>query len=156
VLDRTVSTHEGWLRLFDYCGWPLAKVAATWGQPLAYVEEVLNELSMQPIPQRRQIPALPKTKAEAQERRDVIRLLYRQGPSLESLVQQFAYYSREVLERVVQQPLETEAGKAWAKRHIGRQQCPAVQAGQRLCSCGCMRPVHGKRKWARESCRKKA
>ena len=149
------SAHASWLRLWEM-GWSLERIAATWAQPPAHVEAVVNELSMQPIPQRRQVPALPRTKAEAEERRDVIRLLYRQGQSVESLTQHLLYYVPEVLERIVRQPLETTAGKAWAKRHLGGPPRLVARAGQRCCACGCLRRVSGKRKWARESCRKKA
>jgi hypothetical protein len=131
------STHTSWLRLWEM-GWSLERIASTWAQPLAYVEEVLNELSMQPIPQRRQVPRLPATPAEAQERRDLIRLLHRQGASVDELGRRFFYYSPEVIEKIVKQPLETARGEAWGTRGVCRCGCGAsVKAGQRWATSGC-------------------
>jgi hypothetical protein len=150
------STKLAWLSLVEQHGWSIDKIVQIWNVPVEEVREVLDFLSMEPIPHRRHVPALPRSKAEAQERRDVIRLLYRQGQSLESLAQQFLYYSHEVLARVVKQPLETAAGKAWARKPPDVLPRPVAQVGPRRCACGCRRAVSGKRKWAREGCRKKA
>jgi hypothetical protein len=143
------------LALVEEFGWPVERISQIWNVPVSEVAETLSQLSMEPTPQRRQVPALPRSKAEAQERRDVIRLLYRQGQSVESLAKRFLYYSHEVLGRLVTQPLETERGKAWARKPPDVLPRPVTQVGPRRCACGCGRVVSGHRKWARERCRKK-
>jgi hypothetical protein len=158
-LEKSRNTYRAWLELWEL-GWPLERIAETWSYSLEYVEAVLDELSIGPLPPRfRRILPLPATKKKARERRDVMRLLYKQGWSIDRLVEYYVYYSPEVIQQIVKQPLETKKGKAKEKslklKDVkNRKPRLAAQAGQRVCPCGCNRPVNGRRKWAREACRK--
>jgi hypothetical protein len=128
------STHTSWLHLWEM-GWSLERIASTWAQPLAHVEEVLNELSMQPLPpQIRQVPRLPATPAEAQERRAQIQQLYRQGWSIERLARMFFYYSEAFLTALCQQ----------------------AQPKGKACGCGCGERLRDKQLYATPACKQKA
>jgi hypothetical protein len=159
-LGKFHNVPRAWVELWEL-GWSMERIAETWHHSLEYIEAILNELSMGPLPLRvRRIPALPVTKEKARERRDVMRLLYKQGWSIERLVEYFFYYSPEVMQRIVKQPLETKKAKAKEKALKPtdvkkRKPQLAAKVGQRICPCGCKRPVNGRRKWARESCRKR-
>lgn len=78
-----------------------------------------------------------------------MRLLYKQGWSIKRLVEYYVYYSPEVIQQIVKQPLETKKGKAKVKAlklTDAKEPKPslAAQAGQRVCACGCGCPVNGK------------
>jgi hypothetical protein len=89
----------------------------------------------------RQVPSLPATKEQAQERRDLIRLLHCQGASVEQLVDRFFYYSAELMTKIVKQPLETPKGIAWG--NCGH------------CHCGCAVKVEPRQRWATPGCKKR-
>jgi hypothetical protein len=103
--------------------------------------ESLSEASSQPLHQTRQVPRLPATKEEAQERQDLIRLLYRHGASGEELTQRFFYYSTEMLRKIVKHPLETPKGIAFGNRGF--------------CHCGCGVQVAPRQRWATPGCKKR-
>jgi hypothetical protein len=155
---RVWSTHLGWLGLWEE-GWPVAKIAEAWHETPDSVRAVLDDLSMGPPPSRYRaaVPELPATEEQWKERRDVLRLLSRQGWSVDRLVQRFLYYSPEVMAAVVRQPLETVKGQQWAQKHLtGKKATPAgptVPPGQRVCGCGCGGRVRGKETYASAACR---
>jgi hypothetical protein len=156
---RHAQTHWGWLALIEEHGWSVAEIAEAWGETIERVEAVIDELSMQPIPRLRQVPALAGTKEKAQQHRDVLRILHRQGQSVDALVKLVPYYSAEVMAKVVGQPLETEKARKWAKQHLPQQVTkpavakPGVKHG--VCRCGCRRPVLGRQRYFTAGCKKK-
>lgn len=130
-----------WLALVEDHGWTPEKIASAWNQSVEAVTDTLSDASSQPLHPTRQVPRLPATKEEAQERRDLIRLLHRQGASVEELTQRFFYYSTEVLQKIVKQPLETPKGIAFGNRGH--------------CHCGCGVKVEPRQRWATPGCKKR-
>jgi hypothetical protein len=122
------------LGLVEEHGWSLEKVATTWHVPVEQVTETLSQLSSQPLPVPfRQVPKLPATPAEAQQRRAQIQQLYRQGWSIERLAETFLYYSESFLAVLCQQ---------------------APPRG-RACTCGCGARLRGKQQYATPACRQR-
>jgi hypothetical protein len=137
------ATHPrlAWLALVEQHGWTPEKIASAWSQSVEQVMEALSQASSQPLQQTHQVPPLPGTKEKALERRDLIRLLYRQGASVEELTQKFLYYSAEVMTKIVKQPLETPKGIAFGNRGF--------------CHCGCGVKVEPRQRWAKPACKKR-
>ena len=130
-----------WLALVEDHGWSPERIASAWNESVEVVMEVLSEASSQPLPQTRQVPRLPTTKEEAQERRDLIRLLHGQDASVEQLVDRFFYYNTETMAKIVRQPLQTPKGIAWGNRGH--------------CHCGCGVKVGPRQRWATPGCKKR-
>jgi hypothetical protein len=130
-----------WLALVEDHGWTPEKIASAWNESIEVVMEALSEASSQPLHRTRQVLPLPGTKGKAIERRDLIRLLSRQGASVEELAQRFCYYSTEVMAKIVKQPLETNKGIAWGTRGH--------------CHCGCGVKVAPRQWWATPGCKKR-
>jgi hypothetical protein len=138
------------LALVEHHDWTPERMAQIWGQPLAQVRTALDTLSMEPLPASvRRVPRLPTTKEQAKVQRDIIRLRYQQGWSVERLAEHYFYYAVEVVRRIVSQPLEIERGKAL------RRGVAAAQAGKPLCGCGCGVTVRANQKWASPGCKKR-
>jgi hypothetical protein len=137
------ATHRclAWLALVEHHGWTPEQIAHAWNQSVEAVMDALSEASSQPLHQPRQVPRLPAAKEEAQERRDLIRLLHRQGASVEELTQRFFYYSVEVINKIVKHPSETPKGIAWGTRGH--------------CHCGCGRKIEPRQRWAKPGCKKR-
>ena len=122
------------LALVEFHNWSIEKVATTWHVPVEQVTEILNQLSMESLPVPvRQVPRLPSTPAEAQQRRAQIQQLYRQGWSIERLAETFLYYSESFLTALCQQ---------------------APPRG-RACTCGCGARLSGKQQYATPACRQR-
>jgi hypothetical protein len=138
VSNRTALAQ---LALVEHHGWSVEKIAQTWNQPVQHVRETLSELGMSPLPQPRQVPFLPATEEAAKERRDVIRLLYHQGSSVDELAHRFFYYSPELLQKIVKQSLETDKARTWGNHG--------------LCKCGCLAKVRPGQRWAKPGCKKR-
>jgi hypothetical protein len=154
----SIQQHiRAWLALWE-CGWSVQKIPDAWGWPVHEVQAALNQSSTVALPPVRPWLILPTTKEQAKEQRDALRLLYRQGQTVQQLTERYRHYSLALMEHIVRQPLETAEGKVWAQKHLhGKPPRPQLtpQTGQRACACGCRRPVAGRRKWAREGCRKR-
>ena len=133
-MESAALPRLAWLALVEDHGWTPEKIASAWNLSVKEVTEALSDASSQPLHQTRQVPPLPSTKEKALERRDLIRLLYRQGASVEELAQQFFYYSTEVLQKIVKQPLEMSKGIAFGNRGF--------------CHCGCGVKVEPRQRWA--------
>ena len=129
------------LALVELHDWSLDRISDTWGLPVEHVTEALSTLSTQPLHRVRQVPPLPPTKDKTKEHRDLIRLLYRQGASVEELVSRFFYYSPEVMGEIVKQPLETDKSRAFGNRSF--------------CHCGCGVKVEPRQMWATPGCKKR-
>jgi hypothetical protein len=141
----TVGNHvPAWLALWE-AGWSFKKIADAWtttAHPVTpdHVEAVLNKASMSPSPTIRTIPRLPQNQKQALAQRSLIKRLYREGWSVESLVQRFFYYSPEVVKQIVGSPVRKSRAKL---------------SPRRKCPCGCVHRVTGRKKYATDACRKR-
>jgi hypothetical protein len=140
-MNPAAHPYRAWLALVEEHGWTPEKIASGWSLSVEEVIEGLSEASSQPLHQVRQVPRLPASKEEAQDRRDLIRLLHRQGAPVEPLVDRFFYYSTEVMAKIVKQSLETNKGIAWGTRGH--------------CHCGCGVKVGLRLRWATPGCKKR-
>ena len=141
TMKAAAHPRLAWLSLVEDHGWTPEKIAHAWNQSVEAVMDALSDASSQPLHETRQVPLLPSMKEKALERRDLIRLLHRQGASVEELTQRFFYYSTEVMAKIVKQPLETNKGIAWGTRGH--------------CHCGCGIKVEPRQTWAFPGCKKR-
>jgi hypothetical protein len=102
--------HARWLALFE-AGWSPAKIAATYDQPLADVERVLDELSMEPLPRRRKV--LPTVESDAVALRNaqawrnrMRRLASHEHWTMAQLHQEFPDYSETMIARIIKAPVQ--------------------------------------------------
>src|SRR5262245_57580473 len=118
----------------------MERIAETWNKSPEYVETVLDELSMQPLPSRvRHVPRLPATKKEAERQRAMIRHRYQKGWSIARLAYYYLYYGEELLQKIVGQTAPA----------------PQSPVPTKLCRCGCGAKVRGKQHLATAACRKR-
>jgi hypothetical protein len=104
-LPSVSPTHRPWVVMWEI-GWSVEKIADAWNETPETVSQVLNQLSVEPLPARRVGTGDLSTKERANAQRNRIRHLYRdQGWSLEQLRQAYPVYSRGMLEKIIKQSL---------------------------------------------------